>query len=258
MVLLGLAATLGAGVALGLLGGGGSLLVVPTLVYLFGRPPVEATAYSLLVVGAVSLAGVYLHRRRRPIPFRRIASFGAASVTAAYVVRGMVVPRLPAVLAVGGLAVARDVLIMLTFASFAAAAGLAMVRPGTSTPRQRTAPAWGLLAGALTGALAAFVGAGGGFLVLPALILLIGLDIEEAVGASLAVVAAQSIAGAVGAWAAMPTWDFRLALTLALTMLVGVAGGVRIAHRVSPSRLKHAFGWLMLAVAAATTLQELW
>jgi uncharacterized membrane protein YfcA len=245
-------------VALGLLGGGGSLLVVPTLVYLFGRPPVEATAYSLVVVGAVSLAGVYLHGKRRSIPFRKVASFGASAVTAAYVVRGMVVPRLPDQLAVGGVAVARDVVIMLTFASFAAAAGLAMLRPGTNMPRQRAAPALGLLVGAVTGALAAFVGAGGGFLVLPALILLVGLDIEEAVGASLAVVAAQSIAGAVGALAAMPTFDSRLALTLALTMLAGVAWGVRVAHRVSPSRLKHAFGWLMLAVAAITTVQELW
>lgn len=257
LVLLGLAVTLSAGVALGLLGGGGSLLVVPALVYLFGRPPVEATAYSLVIVGGTSLAGTFLHWMRRPIPLRAIASFGVPSVAAAYLVRAVLVPRLPEILPIGRFELARDPLLMLAFAALAAAAGVAMLRRRCCTPGPGVVPAMVPLVGAATGALTALLGAGGGFLVLPALILLVGLRIEEAIGASLAMVAAQSIAGALGALSAMPAFDVRLAFVLTATMLLGVAWGVAAAEQVAPARLRRGFGWLLLLVAAAMTIQQL-
>lgn len=257
MVLLGLAVTLGAGVALGLLGGGGSLLVVPALVYLFGRPPIEATAYSLVVVGAVSLVGTGLHRMHRPVPLAKITSFGVASIAAAWLVRAVLVPRLPDALVIGPVVAARDSVLMLAFAAFAAASGIAMLRRRHDPPGSGVAPAWVPLVGAATGALTALLGAGGGFLVLPALMLLVGLPIEEAVGASLAIVAAQSIAGAIGAYAAMPAFDLRLVFLLTATMLLGVAWGVAVAQHVAPAHLRRGFGWLVLIVSAAMTFQEL-
>ena len=257
MVFLGFLATLGAGVALGLLGGGGSLLVVPALVYLFRRPPIEATAYSLVVVGAVSVAGTWMHQARRPIPFRRIAPFVIASVASAYLVRAVLVPRLPDVLTAGPIAVRRDLVLMLAFSAFAAAAGLAMLRRGSVPANTGVAPRWVPVVGAATGALTATLGTGGGFLVLPALILLVGLPVEDAIGASLATIAAQALSGAAGAFSVMPALDLRFAGMLTATMLVGVAAGVAAAGHVAPARLKRGFGWLVLLVAAAMTLQEL-
>jgi uncharacterized protein len=258
MVFLGLAVTLIAGVALGLLGGGGSLLVVPALVYLFGHPPVEATAYSLAIVGAASVTGTYLHWVRRPIPLRSIASFGVPSVAAAYLVRAVLVPRLPAILSLGPIHVSLDMALMLAFAAFAAAAGIAMLRRRCLTSGTGLAPAWVPVVGVATGALTALLGAGGGFLVLPALVLLVGLPVDDAIGASLAVVAGQSVSGALGALSVMPAFDARMAFVLVSTMLLGVAWGVAAADCVPPARLKRGFGWLLLMVAAGMTLGELW
>src|SRR5688572_8707066 len=125
---LGLLVTLAAGIALGLLGGGGSVLVVPALVYCFGRPPVDATAYSLVAVGAVSLVGVLLCGMRRPIPLRSLARFGGSSLVAAYLVRALVVPALPPVVVIGSTPIDLNHILMLAFALFAGAAGLAMLR----------------------------------------------------------------------------------------------------------------------------------
>jgi uncharacterized membrane protein YfcA len=256
MFILGLVVTCAAGAALGLLGGGGSLLIVPALVYLFGRPPIEATAYSLVIVGAASVPGTWLHGRRRPLPLRKIAAFGVPSVAAAYLVRAAVVPRLPEVLAVGPLAIERDLMLMLAFAAFAGAAGIAMLRPRRAV-KPSLAPAWVPLAGLATGALTGLLGVGGGFLVLPALILLVGLPMEEAIGASLALVAAQSIAGAMGVLWSMPAFDARFAVVLGACMIAGMVWGVSAAHRIAPARLRRGFGWLVLIVAAAMALQQL-
>src|SRR5687767_14581367 len=128
MAFLGFLATFAAGVVLGLIGGGGSLLVVPTLVYLFGHPPVEATAESLIVVAVGAMAGVLAHARRRPVAIMPVAAFALPSVAAAYAVRLLAVPRLPAQFVVGAFAVRLDDLLMGGFALFAAAAGVAMLR----------------------------------------------------------------------------------------------------------------------------------
>jgi uncharacterized membrane protein YfcA len=257
MVLLGLAATFAAGATLGLLGGGGSVLVVPVLVYVFGRPPIEATAYSLVVVGGTSLAATFLRRARQPLPFRTLATFGVPSIAAAYLVRAALVPRLPELVTLGGLAIARDALIMLAFAGLTAVAGTAML----TSRRRRDAPtvslAWAPAVGAATGSVTALLGAGGGFVVLPALTLVLGLPFERAIGASTAMVAAQSIAGAIGAVSAMPVFDVRLVVVLTATMLLGMAWGVVAGEHLSPDRLRRGFGWLLVAVAAAISIQHL-
>lgn len=256
MVWLGFMMTFGAGAALGLLGGGGSVLVVPALVYFFGRSPMEATAYSLVTVGVVSLAGAYFHGRRRPIPVRPILAFGVASLAASYLTRAVVVPRLPPVVTIAGMAIDLNHLFMYAFAAFAAAAGVAMLRRGCCASGPAVAPLWVPLAGAATGALTALLGAGGGFLVLPALVLLVGLRMEDAVGASLLIVGGQAMAGSLGVLSTAASFDVTFALALAATMLLGVAGGVGLHRFVAPARLRRGFGALVLAVAAVMVVLE--
>jgi uncharacterized membrane protein YfcA len=258
MMFLGLLVTLAAGASLGLFGSGGSLLIVPAIVYFFRRPPIEATAYSLIVVSIAALVGTLLHRLSRPLPWSKMLSFLAASVGAAFLTRLVIVPRLSESLAFGSVTIARDKLLMLAFSAFAAAAGAAMLRK-RQVSRNRTTPRplVVLLVGAATGGLTAMLGTGGGFLVLPALTLLAGLPIDDAVPASLAVVTAQSIAGSLGALAAMPELDFRFATLLTVTMLAGVALGVAATRRLSPARLSQGYAWLVLLVAAAMAIYEL-
>lgn len=254
---LGLLVALAAGVALGLLGGGGSVLVVPALVYCFGRSPVEATAYSLVAVGSVSLVGAILCARRRPIPLRALTRFGGSSLVAAYLVRAFVVPALPPAIDFGFARVGLDHVLMLAFALFAGAAGLAMLRRRCCVSGPAVHPAWVPFAGIATGALTALLGAGGGFLVLPALVLLVGLPMEEAVGASLAVIAAQAISGSLGVFSSGAPFDVRFALELTATMLLGVAWGVASAGLIPPVRLRRTFGVFVVAVAAVMALLEL-
>jgi uncharacterized membrane protein YfcA len=258
MLFLGLLVTLAAGVSLGLFGGGGSLLILPTIVYFFHRPPLEATAYSLFVVSIAALVGTLLHGLRRPLPWRRLLSFLAPSMAAAYLTRLLIVPRLPESLAFGSVRIDRDELLMLAFSAFAAAAGAAMLRKrevslNRTTPRPRVVP----LVGAATGALTALLGTGGGFLVVPALTLLVGLPIYEAAPASLAVVTAQSIAASLGALSVMPAFDVGFVTLLIATMLLGVALGVATSKRVRPARLNQGYAWLVLLVAAAIAVYEL-
>jgi uncharacterized membrane protein YfcA len=146
---------------------------------------------------------------------------------------------------------------MLAFAVFAAAAGLAMLRRRCCTSGPAVSPLLVPLAGIATGALTALLGAGGGFLVLPALVLLVGLPMEDAVGASLAVIAGQAISGSLGVLSSGAPFDLRFALLLTATMLLGVWWGVALSVRVSPVRLRRAFGALVLVVAAALAIAEL-
>ena len=157
----------------------------------------------------------------------------------------------------GAVVIDRDLALMLAFAVFAAVAGLRMVRSVPQSPTSGARSPWTPIVGAGTGALTALLGAGGGFFVVPALILLIGLPVEEAVGASLAVITAQCFAGALGAWSVMPTFDVRFAFLLTSTMLLGVAWGVAAAQRVAPARLRRLFGWVILTVAATMIVNEL-
>ena len=254
---LGLLVTLAAGIALGLLGGGGSVLVVPALVYCFGRTPVDATVYSLVAVGSLSAVGAILYGLRRPIPVKSLARFGGSSLAAAYLVRALVVPALPRVVVFGSSSVDLNHLLMLAFALFALVAGLAMLRRRCCVSGPAVHPAWVPFAGVATGGLTALLGAGGGFLVLPALVLLVGLPMEEAVGASLAVIAAQALAGSLGVFSSGAPFDVRFALEITATMLLGVAWGVASAGLVLPVHLRRTFGVFVVVVAAVIALLEL-
>lgn len=225
------------GLSLGLLGGGGSILAVPVLVYAGGMPARGAIALSLVIVGLTSLASAVLHARAGRFDLRTAALFGAAGVLAA-----PIGARLSA-------RVAAPLLLLAFSALMIVVAGLmARRRPQAGGARRGSLPVLAA-AGAAVGALTGFLGVGGGFLVVPALVLLAGLSMPEAVGTSLAVIAVNAGVAALAHHDAMPrAWGPALGLTAAA--LAGAAAGTRWAGRFPPETLRRGFAALVFAVGA--------
>lgn len=251
------------GGTLGLLGGGGSILTVPVLVYVVGIAPTAATAYSLFVVGLSALVGALGYLRRGQARVDIAAGLGVPAVLAVYGTRRFLVPAIPNTLfTAGSVVVTRDVLIMVLFAVLMITASLSMIRG------RRGAQAHGgldgvrflavvVLEGLVVGVLTGLVGAGGGFLIVPVLVVLTGLPMKTAVGTSLLIIAGKSLLGFLGdVGSAMAiTWSFLLPFA-ALTV-AGIFVGMAASRRVDAQRLKPAFGWFVLVAGAAILLREL-
>jgi uncharacterized membrane protein YfcA len=234
------------GVALGLLGGGGSILTVPLLVYVAGLEAKEAIATSLLVVGVTSLAALVPHARAGRVRWRTGAIFGAAAMAGAY----------------AGGRVAEFVsgaVLLVAFALMMVATAVAMIRgrsrpdaggPGESSTDGgiRDLPVrLVLLEGVVVGLVTGLVGAGGGFLVVPALVLLGGLPMPVAVGTSLLVIAMKSFAGLAG-YLSSVSIDWGLAVAVTAMAVVGSVVGALLAGRVPQDHLRQAFGWFVLVM----------
>lgn len=233
------------GISLGLLGGGGSILTVPLLAYVAGLEAKQAIATSLLVVGVTSAVGAITHARAGRVRWKMAAVFGAAAMAGAY----------------GGGRLAHFVpgnVLLIAFAVIMIAAAVAMLRgrgdvtdeSGGSLPVVKI-----VLQGAAVGLISGLVGAGGGFLLVPALALLGGLPMPVAVGTSLVVISMQSFAGFAGHLAG-ESIDWKLAgMVIAAAVVGSVIGGLLTSH-VQPATLRKAFGWFVLAMAALVLAQE--
>lgn len=233
------------GIALGLLGGGGSILTLPILTYVAGVEPRAAIAASLFVVAVTSAMGAVTHARAGRVRWRTGLLFGAAGMLGAYGgghLAGHLPPRT----------------LMLAFAAVMVIAAILMLRgrrAASGAPRE-LAIGRAAVIGATVGLVVGTVGAGGGFVVVPALVLLGGLAMETAVGTSLLVIAMQSTAGFVGhlGHAAVP-WPLTLGVTAAA--VAGSLVGGRLAGRVPPAQLRRAFGVFVLLMAALVLAKEL-
>lgn len=242
MLALALALALLIGISLGLLGGGGSILTLPILTYAIGMETRSAIAASLFVVGVTSAIGAIAHARAGRIRWRTGLLFGVAGMLGAFV-GGRLAAFVPG-----------DVLLVL-FAGMMIATAIAMLRRprlpagGTPLPVHELPAAKVLLEGGLVGAVTGLVGAGGGFLVVPALVLLGRLPMRIAVGTSLVVIALKSFAGLAGHLAHTDVdWPITVAVTAA-AVLGSLAGG-RLAGRIPADALRRGFGVFVLAMAA--------
>lgn len=204
MDIVGYIASIFIGIALGLIGGGGSILTVPVLVYLFMVNPVVATAYSLFIVGITSAVGAVSYFRNGLVNIKTAIIFGGPSIIAVFVTRAYLVPAIPLnVLTIGSFAVTKSMLMMLLFAVLMIAASYSMIKKdkkktNTELGEQKFNYPFILMEGAVVGLLTGLVGAGGGFLIIPALVILSKLPIKEAVGTSLVIIAAKSLLGFLG------------------------------------------------------------
>jgi uncharacterized membrane protein YfcA len=246
MIALTIALAVFVGISLGLLGGGGSILTVPLLAYVAGIEPKHAIAMSLLVVGVTSAVGAITHARAGRVRWRIAVIFGVAAMAGAY----------------GGGRLARFVpgtVLMVAFAIIMIAASIAMLRGRKNTrgadmnahlPLLKIA-ALGIGVGTVSG----LVGAGGGFLLVPALALLGGLAMPAAVGTSLVVIAMQSIAGLAGHLATEHI-DWPLAAMVTGAAIIGALVGGRLIAFVNPDTLRKAFGWFVLVMASVILAEE--
>lgn len=243
LVLLVLVLAFAIGIVLGMLGGGGAILMVPMLAYVAGLETRSAIATSLFVVGATSLAATILQARAQAVRWRTGASFSLGAVAGAFA-GGSLAHHLPARVLLSG------------FAIVMVATSIAMLR-GRATARAREAHA--LLAVALglgVGALSGLVGAGGGFLIVPALTMVAGLGLREAIGTSVFVIVLQSAAGFAGHAAHVDLdWTFVVAMTTA--SVAGTIAGVLAARRIAVERLRRGFAWLVFAMALLVFAREL-
>ncbi|MFM6960709.1 MAG: sulfite exporter TauE/SafE family protein [Schleiferiaceae bacterium] len=265
MILLAYLASLLIGLSLGLLGGGGSILTLPVLVYLFGVGTVEATAYSLFIVGATALASIVPKARAGHVDLRTAFWFGLPSVVAVYLTRAYVMPWIPDPIWTGdGWALSKSTGLMLLFAvlMLAAARGMIVGRKPTKAKAEAGADAdmeakqpMGsaaqiaivLAEGATVGLLTGLVGAGGGFLIIPALVLVTGLEMKVAVGTSLTIIAAKSLVGFTGDLGHLDM-DWTLLLSVTAVAVFGMILGTLLSKRVASGPLQKAFGWFVLAM----------
>lgn len=258
----GFGASILIGVSLGLIGGGGSILTLPVLVYLLHLNPVTSTAYSLFIVGSTSLVGSFTYMRKELVNYRAALVFAIPSFIAVYFTRKYLVPSIPnSLFMVGGFEVTKNIAIMVFFALVMLAASYSMIqdkKQAKSTESDEVRFNYPMIAleGGVVGILTGIVGAGGGFLIIPALVLLARLPMKMAVGTSLLIIAAKSLIGFVGDMSNMQVdWPFLLEFT-ALSV-VGIFVGTYMSKFIPGEKLKKSFGWFVLVMGVYIIAKEL-
>jgi len=250
------------GISLGLVGGGGSILTVPVLVYLFGIPSLLSTSYSLFIVGCTSLVGAWQNYRNGLVQVKTAFLFGISSISTVWLTRKFLIPVIPQHIATfDHFELTERMLMMVLFAILMLTAAIAMIRNGRAEEVCEKAEAplnlpkllcYGVGIGLTTGLL----GAGGGFLLIPTLVVLVGLPMKEAIGTSLFIIALNSLIGFSGDLGHFEIdWFFLLKITaIAVT---GIFIGGKMSAKVDSKKLKTGFGWFVLLMGTYILLKEI-
>jgi len=255
------------GLTLGLIGGGGSILGVPVLVYLFHMPADIATGYSLFIVGITSLVGAFSFLKKGEISFESLVQFALPSLITVFCVRKFLIPVLPEVFfTVGDFMVTKQVFIMCVFALLIVMSSFSMIK--TRKVNKRTDAMWDefarsplrlpfvILLGIFVGSLAGFIGAGGGFIIIPVLLFFIRVPMKKAIGTSLCVIAINSLIGFSGNLGEMEI-DWKFLAIVSTICVAGILLGNLLSLKIPPARLKSGFGWFTLIVGIFVIVKEL-
>ena len=263
MEIVGYFASVLIGVSLGLVGSGGSILTVPVLVYLMSVNPLLATTSSLFIVGVTSLVGGIRAYTRHLVDFKAVSEFGIPSILSIFVTRHYLLPAIPSpIFYIGREAVSKEMFLMIVFAILMLGASISMIRsiPDSPGPEKQEAPHYkafpviiiGLMIGLITGLL----GAGGGFLIIPTLVLFLKIPMKTAVGTSLLVIAINSLFGFLFSLKQF-TYDWNLILAFTGLAIAGIFIGSKLSEKVSPASLKKGFGWFVMCMGIYIIAKEL-
>lgn len=269
MNLLGYFFALLIGISLGLIGGGGSILTVPVLVYVLGINPVLATAYSLFIVGSSSLVGALNALRKGLVSVKTAIIFVIPAFIAVYLTRRYLVPAIPdEIIHIGNFVLTKNVAIMLFFAVIMILAAISMLKDSNKKcedcededeeqqPLDYNYPMIAL-EGTVVGVLTGLVGAGGGFLIIPALVLFAKLPMKLAVGTSLFIIAIKSLIGFIGDVQTGQDIDWPFLLTFSFISIIGIFIGGYLSNYIPGAKLKKGFGWFVLIMAIYIVAREL-
>jgi uncharacterized protein len=259
MEIFGYIASICIGIILGILGGGGSILSIPILVYLFQVDAVLASAYSLFIVGTTSLVGAIPKYKGRLVNLQTGLIFGVPSIISIFITRKWIVPSIPDIVwMTDSFILTKRILVLGLFAILMVLASVSMIRGRKEGDQEdsRFRTFLIIIEGILIGFLTGLVGAGGGFLIIPALVLLTGLPFKTAVGTSLFVIAINSLIGFLGDVLNTPMdWPFLWSIT---TLAVfGILIGNKISRKISQRWLRKSFGWFVLAMGCWILFKEI-
>lgn len=261
MDIAGYSASIFIGISLGLIGGGGSILTVPVLVYLFSLDAVLATAYSLFIVGATSVVGSLSYFKKGLVNIKTAIIFGIPSIAAIFLTREYILPAIPQhVFTIGSYTVTKNILLMLLFAVLMIVASYSMIKKD----RQKNEEALQnqslhylqiLLQGIFIGVITGLIGAGGGFLIIPALVNLLKLPMKTAVGTSLVIISINSLMGFLFSLSHTSVqWGFLL--SIAAIAIIGILIGSYLSTKIKANKLKPAFGWFVLVMGIYIIIKE--
>ncbi len=263
MEVLAYIAILFVGITLSVVGGGGSILTVPAFVYLFSLPADLSTSYSLFLVGLSAAVGAAQYAKQGLVNYKVGAIFAAPAFLGVFLVRRFLMPSIPETIEAFSLEFSKDQMIMSVFAAIMLIASYSMIRSpkdsndseSVTIKQQLNIPVI-MLEGLLVGAVTGFVGAGGGFLIIPALVLLAKLPMKEAVGTSLMIITVKSLLGFTGDLGQLQI-DWLFLVTTAAIAIVGILIGARIAKYIPGNKLKKGFGIFVLLMGAFILSQQL-
>ncbi len=265
MIILGYIAAVLMGMVLGVIGGGGSILTVPILVYLMGVTPDVATGYSLLIVGATAAFGAVRYFKEGLVDVKASILFAVPSIIAVYLTRAFLMPAIPETIAFQSLTIDKNLGIMVLFAMLMLASAAMMLKKAYSKSAPATQvienkqPNVGLIVieGAVVGVVTGILGAGGGFLIIPALVLILGMPMKNAVGASLFIIALKSLLGFIGDLQAGIQLEMPLLPLMLVATFIGMAVSTKVAGKLDGAALQKFFAFFTLVIAVFIMTKEL-
>jgi uncharacterized membrane protein YfcA len=251
------------GLILGFIGGGGSILTVPVLVYLFHVQTELSTAYSLFIVGSTSLIGVLPKWRQMEVDLRTAVLFGLPSMLTVFSTRKWILPTIPDLIySSEHLVLTKSNAMLVLFSILMLFAAFKMLKGHTTEQEQVQGPfQWNnyplILQGAIVGVLTGLVGVGGGFLIVPALVMYSKLTMKMAVGTSLLIISVNSLIGFTGdLWTQGTLMDWRFLGLLTLLAVIGILIGGQLAKKLETKILRKAFAWFVLLMGLFVFLTE--
>ncbi len=262
MEIYGYIASVFIGVSLGLIGGGGSILTVPVLVYLFGLDAFLATEYSLFIVGISSMVGSVSYFKKGLVHFKTAFVFGLPSIISIFITRKFLLPLIPDdIFSFGSFMVTKDLLLLMIFAGLMILASYKMIRKGAEDNTEIPLPDHhnALLAageGSVVGVLTGLVGAGGGFMIIPALVNLLKTPMKVAIGTSLVIISFNSLIGFFSSFNTVKI-DWNVLVTISAIAVVGILIGTQLSKKIDGKKLKPAFGWFILMMGIYIIIKEL-